>query len=141
MADSRPSTLICVPPADVPKVWPAVETLIDQAYAAVDEITPDVRTWLIEEKGLLWIAVHDDADKLEVLACLTTSLVQCRSGLACRMVAAAGDGLDYCLPHLSAIELYAAAEGCCKVFCEGRSGWGRVLRGYVPKTVRFERRL
>lgn len=138
MDKSRPSTLVCIAPTDIESVWPLVAQMIDDAYAAVDEITPDVRTWLLQSKGLLWVAI---AENSKVVACLTTSLVQRRGGLACRMVAAAGEDLDYCLPHLTAIELYAAAEGCYKVSCEGRSGWGRVLRGYVPKTVRFERRL
>lgn len=138
MTSPRPSTLVCIPPEKVPEIWPAVEKMIDAAYAATDEITPDVRTWLIEAKGLLWVAV---AENSKVVAALTTSLVQKRSGLCCRMVAAAGDGIDYCLVHLDKIELYAAAEGCYKVSFEGRPGWSRVLRGYVPRTVCFDKRL
>lgn len=140
METMRPSTLVCIPPTDVPKVWPAVEKLIDDAYAAVDEITPDVRTWLIDGKGLLWVAVVDDSD-FEVVACLTTSLVHRRGGLALRLEASAGQDIDHCLRHLEAIEQYALREGCYKVVLAGRQGWGRVLPGYVPKTVRLEKRL
>lgn len=134
----RPSKLLCVAPAQVPDVWPQVENMIDAAYEAVDQITPDVRTWLIEEKGLLWIAV---AENSKVVACLTTSLERRRGGLACRLHAAGGEGIDYCLDHLDEIELYAEHEGCYMVEIEGRTGWGKVLRGYVPRTVRLKKRL
>jgi len=134
----RASTLVCVPPDDVPKLWPAVEHLIDAAYAATDQITPDVLTWLLERKGILWVAV---VGELEIVAALTTSLEPRRGGLACRMVAASADGIDYCLPHLAAIEHYAIAEGCYKVEVSGRQGWGRRLPGYAPTTLSLEKRL
>ena len=133
---ARLSSLVCVAPSKVSDVWPHVEKMIDDAYAAVDQITPDVRTWLIEEKGLLWIAV---AENSKIVAALTTSLVQRRSGLACRMVAAGGEGIDYCLPHLDEIELYAEKEGCYKIVLEGRSGWKRVFTGYKPVSVKMEK--
>lgn len=134
----RSSAILCIPPEQLPEIWPHVEKMIDDAYAAVDQITPDVRTWLIEEKGLLWIAV---AENSKIVACLTTSLERRRGGLVCRMVAAAGEDIDYCLPHLEKIELYAVAEGCYKTEIQGRQGWSRVLPGYVPKTVCLEKRL
>jgi hypothetical protein len=137
---AAPSTLVCIPPVDVQKVWPAVAKMIDDAYAAVDQVTPDVLTWLVEGKGLLWVAVLDDSD-FEVVAALTTSLVQRRGGLACRMVAAGAQSIDYCLPHLRTIELYAAREGCYMISCEGRDGWLKHLPGYSRKKVTLEKRL
>ena len=129
------SDLICIPPTKVREVWPLVEGMIDAAYAATDEITPDVRAWLLGEHGLLWIAARGD----EVIAALTTSLVQKRSGLACRMVAAGGFDLDLWKDHHLQIEAYAKAEGCVKVYFEGRVGWMRVLPDYQPLRVAFEK--
>jgi hypothetical protein len=133
----RKSILYCVPPKEVPKFWPFVAQMIDDSHAAVDLPTPDVRTWLIEEKGLLWIAVLG----LKIVGCLTTSLERQRSGLVCRMVSAGADALQYCTDHQEEIEAYARAEGCSKMVFEGRPGWGKMLRGYAPKTVSFEKAL
>lgn len=140
IADDAPeTTLVCVPPWDVDKLWHAVAPLIDDAYAAVDQPTPDVRSWLgTGEDRLLWVAVDREAN---IVAALTTSIEGRRSGRALRMVAASGRKLDHCRLHLEAIEAYAKAKGCCKMEFDGRQGWGRALPGYVPKLVSFEKRL
>lgn len=132
------SALICVPPSDLWSVWPMVEPLIDAAYAEVDQITPDVLSWLEAQKGLLWIAT----DGLRVFAACTTSLERRRSGLACRIVACTDEsGVSEWKRHLPAIEQYARREGCVKIEVSGRQGWSRVLPGYAPKTVSLEKRL
>lgn len=137
MNDQTPPTeLICVDPAMIRQVWPMVENMIDEGYAAVDEPTPDVLEWLEDKKGLLWLAVRNG----RIISVLTTSLVQKRSGLACRLVTSTGDGGE-CLRHLGAIERYAKAEGCVKVCAAGRPGWARVLPGYRTIVVTLEKRL
>lgn len=133
----RISKLYCVPPNQVPRFWPFVVQMIDDSHSVVDLPTPDVRTWLMEEKGLLWLAVVG----LKVVGCLTTSLEPRRSGLCCRLVSAGADALQFCTDHQEEIEAYARAEGCVKIVLEGRQGWGKVLSGYVPKTVSFEKAL
>jgi hypothetical protein len=125
------SVLICAAPEWIEGIWPAVAPLIDAGYAELDEITPDVKTWLIEEKGLLWVAMQDT----EILAAMTSSLVPMRSGLACRMVACGGGSLEAWQHHHAIIERYAKAEGCVKLICDGRLGWSRVLKGYEPRSV------
>jgi hypothetical protein len=134
-----PSALVCVPPGHVFRLWPAVEAMIDAAYVEMDLPTPDVRGWLLAEKGLLWIVGNGDS----VLACATTSLVQHRSGLCCRIVAAGGpgSGLSLWRIHIADIERYALGEGCVKVKIEGRRGWGKILTGYAPTSICLEKRL
>lgn len=133
------ATLVCVPPSDVWTLWPAVEPLIDAAYAELDMLTPDVCGWLEAQKGLLWVVT----DGVNVIAAATTSLEPRRGGLACRVVAAGGPGtgLDFWKIHIGAIERYAKAERCYKVEIDGRQGWARVLSGYAPKAVSLEKRL
>lgn len=128
--------LICVAPDQVPKVWPMVERMIDAAYEKLDEITPDVRTWLIEARGLLWVL----ADPGGIKAACTTSLVKGRGGLVCRVVAVGGSQADW-VGCMSAIETYAKAEGCYKVCLDGRLGWTRVLADFDPICVSFEKRI
>lgn len=128
--------LLCVSPALVPQIWPMVSKMIDAAYAEVDEITPDVRTWLVDGKGLLWIADYDGM----IIAALTTSLVMKRSGLVCRMVACGGSQMELWVDFRRQIEEYAKAEGCVKVTAEGRPGWMRAL-GYRVSKVCVEKEL
>ena len=116
-------------------MWPLVENMIDAAYAAVDEVTPDVLRWLIDEKGLLWVAARGD----EIIAALTSSLVMKRSGLGCRLVAAGGFELDLWKEHHLQIEAYAKAEGCVKVYFEGRVGWMRAFPDYKCCRVILEK--
>lgn len=137
--DGSRVNLCCVPPPQVPNIWQAVEPMIEAAYAEMDLPTPDVRTWLMQERGLLWVAIGDE----RVVACATTSLVEHRSGKCCRIVAAGGNGsgLDLWRVHIGAIEAYARAEGCVKVKIEGRQGWGRILAGYAPRSIALEKRI
>lgn len=132
--------LLCVGPDDVPAVWPAVERFIADAYEKTDRLVPDVLGWLAARKGLLWIAVEVPGPR--IVAAATSSLESMRGGLSCRIVAGGGDGgVDVWKRHISDLEDYARVEGCYKLWFEGRHGWGRVLPGYVPTTVVFERRL
>lgn len=131
-----PDNLLCVPRPQIELLWPAVAPLIDEAYAALDEITPDVRTWLIEGKGLLWVL----AESSNIFAAATSSLVQARGGLACRVVACGGSQGDW-QACLDKIERYATVEGCYKTVIDGRRGWERVLTGYRPMCVSFEKRM
>jgi len=129
--------LVCVEPAMVPRIYPLVSQWIDDAYAVMDIPTPDVERWLIDQKGLLWVAICDDVP----VACLTSSLVQARAGLALRMVAAGGHHLAMWKGFHEKIEDYARAEGCYKVTLEGRYGWLRALPGYIPVGVSLEKRI
>ncbi len=128
--------LFCVDPDRIDAFWPLVSALIDSAYAELEERTPDVRQWLVEKKGLLWVLIEEE----RIIAAGTTSLVMGRDGLYCRAVTCGGSGADW-QAVITAIEEYAAVEGCYKVRIDGRRGWGRVLPGYRPASVTFEKRI
>lgn len=131
-----PKNLLCVAPDQIDKFWPVVEPLIDAAYEKMDEVMPDVRAWLIEARGLLWVLVDNDG----IQAACTTSLVARRGGKALRVVACGGSQADWA-GCMDAIATYARAEGCYKVVIDGRRGWSRVLPGYDPVCVSFEKRI
>lgn len=136
MAKHGPENLMCVAPADVEAIWPAVSQMIDSAYAALDEVTPDVLSWLVAKKGLLWVLVVDQ----RIVAACTSSLVRYRGGLACRVVSVGGSQAQW-VECIAAMERYAKDEGCYKVIFDGRRGWSRVLPGYEPVCVSFEKRI
>lgn len=133
--------LVCVPPADVPSVWPSVAEMIDAAFAKLDEPTPDYLPWLSDGKGLLWIYVRDG----RAVAAATTSIQFGRQGLACRVVATGGDsgeeGREMWAKCIAEIERYAKSQGCYKVQIDGRRGWKKLLTDYDPKCVSFEKRI
>jgi hypothetical protein len=131
------SKLMCVQPDLIDQVWPSVADLIDSAYREMDLFTPDVLAWLKAGKGLLWIA----SDGSRIIAAMTSSLEPRPSGLSCRLVAAGGWDLLLWVEHMEALKRYAKAEGCVKMWFQGRQGWARVLTGYVTKAVILEMRL
>lgn len=130
-------SLWCVPPDDIPAVWPLVAEMIDSGYAELDEPTPDVRAWLVERRGLLWVYAQD----ARIIAAGTSSLIKARHGLALRMVAGGGKGVEIWKGCIGQIEDYARAEGCYKVIFDGRPGWGKFLSDYARKCVSFEKRI
>lgn len=130
--------LLCVAPADIEAAWPIAAPMIDAAYAALDEPMPeDLLPWLMAGKGFLWVLIDRET---KIIAAGTTSLIRGRAGLVCRAVTCGGSGGDW-ETVITEIERYARAEGCYKVKVDGRRGWGRVLPGYDPVCVTFEKRI
>lgn len=130
--------ILCVAPDKIAAIWPVVSGLLDAAYDADDEPMPDdLLQWLEAGRGLLWIAVRGD----EIVTAIITSLVMLRSGLACRVGATGGVDPGWNDAVRSAIEDYARAEGCKKVYLDGRVGWQRVLgrSGYRVVRVSLEK--
>lgn len=128
----------CVAPANVSALWRVVEPMIQRAYTEVDEFAPPDMFAAFERGSLLlWVAPRDG----DIGAILVTALLPRPSGLACKLVAAAGIGAGEWASWHRRIEAYARAEGCAKMFAEGRVGWGRVLPGYATKRLVLEKRL
>ena len=135
-----PHQLICVDPNRIGEVWPLVRNFIDEAYAAIDEVTPpELPRWLSDAKGQLWLSVENGC----IVAALTTSIVPMRHGTALRMVSCGGSRLDLWKDCHRQIEEFARAEGCDRIRSEGRPGWTRVLAGggYKVVSVTLEKRL
>lgn len=131
----------CVPPSDVPTIWPMVAGMIDAAFAKLDEPTPDYLPWLVEGKGLLWVYIRSEG----IVAAATSSFQEGRAGKTCRVVAVGGDsgheGRAMWRRCIAEIERYAKTQGCYKVVIDGRHGWMRILSDYHPKCVSFEKRI
>lgn len=130
--------LLCVAPSMVAKFWPIVEPMLRRAYDEVDELMPsDLPDALSEGKLLLWISAPDG----KILAALVTALLPRPSGLACKLMVCGGTDMAIWLGNHTQIEAYAKAEGCTKLFAEGRLAWNRVLPGYEAKRIVLEKRL
>ncbi len=117
---------VCVPPDQVEKVWPSVKSMIDAAYAAGDEILPDLSEEFRSGAMLLWLAW--DGEKIPAAA--TTRLIKARSGLVCKIIACGGEGLQRWKSLHQSIENYAKAEGCSSLLIIGREGWSAVFPEY-----------
>ena len=135
-----PHRLICVAPADIQRVWPAVALMIDEGYADDGETMPaNLPEWLAAGKGQLWLSI--DGEK--IVAALTTSIEPQRHGLRLRMVSCGGSRMDLWKDCHRQIEQFARDEGCDRIRIEGRAGWQRVLTGsdYRVTRVTLEKRL
>lgn len=133
-------TLICMPPADVAKIWPGeVHDLIDLGFASADMPMPsDLTDQLAAGTRLLWLVVLPTG---KVIAAMLTQLFEMRSGRICKMMECGGSRLDDWKEMRSQIESYAKAEGCVRVLVEGRIGWARVLDDYRITSVVLEKRI
>lgn len=130
--------LLCIPPKRIGDFWPAVLPMIESAYQEVDEFLPsDMLDGLKAGKLLLWISAPEG----EILAALVTALLPRPSGLCCKLMACGGKNMKTWVNGHQQIEAYARAEGCGKVFCDGRPGWARALPGYETVRVVLEKGL
>jgi len=85
----------------------------------------------------LWIA-HEGAS---ILASAITSLGIINDEKVCTIVACAGGGWKQFGHFIDDLEKFAKDEGCTSVRINGRSGWGRVLRGYDVRSVVLRKEL
>lgn len=130
------SPLICIPPDQIDAAWKLVESYLRSGYAACDEFMPEnLREWLSEERGQLWIYTKGGI----IFAAMVTSLERRPSGLVCRLGATGGMNLLMWRECEARIVEYARAEGCVKTVIEGRPGWSRVLPGYTTKRIILEK--
>lgn len=132
-------SLVCVPPHDVPKLWPGCVTMIDAGFAASDMLMPDdILEQLTKGTRLLWLAVDKDH---RILSAMMTQLFPMRSGMLCKMMECGGERLREWKHLRTQIEEYAKREGCDRVLVEGRPGWSRILDDYKTVSVTLEKRI
>ena len=133
------TSLVCVPPDEVWKIWPGrVHELVDSAFARADVPMPDdIAEQLKYGTRLLWLVI----DKDQILAALLTQLFPMRSGLVLKLLEGGGEKMSNWLHLKSQIEDYAKREGCVRVIVEGRPGWARVLPDYEVVGVTLEKRI
>lgn len=138
MATPSSVELVCVDPAQIRQVWPHVKQMIERAILRTGlNHTADIEDAVLRGDGLLWL-VWDGA---QVLAAVTTALIQTDSAKVCVITACTGESRNRWLALLSEIETYARHEGCSCVRIYGRKGWERALDGYGVKNVILERAL
>lgn len=129
--------LICVPPADVEKVWPFASPLLKAAVERTGlSDWPNIERDVLYGHGLLWLAW---SGKIEAAA--TTSLQRIGDDLICVLTACGGDGMERWLQLLAGIETYARNERCKCVRIFGREGWRRALEGYDVTNIVLEKAL
>jgi hypothetical protein len=123
--------LICVDPARVHEIWPAVAPLLRKAILKTGlSAFVDVEHDILSGDALLWLAVDGKASRLAIDAAASTRLQHTDAGKVCVITACAGRDMSRWLPLISGIENYARDEGCSCVRIFGRKGWRRVLEGY-----------
>lgn len=128
--------IFCVPPDSIDAAWPLVVSYLEKAYAACDEFMPEnLKDWLKEERGLLWIYTKGGI----VFAAMVTSLEKRPSGLICRIGATGSMNLLMLRECEARIVEYARAEGCVKIVLEGRPGWSRVLPAATTERIILEK--
>lgn len=129
--------LVCVPPADVSKIWPQARGLIKAAIEQTDlsdfEITEQQ---VLSGDQLLWLALSDHIE-----AAATTHLIKGIEKPVLVVTACSGRHRERWLALRHRIEAYAKAEGCKCVRLFGRKGWERELSDYRATYVIMEKAL
>lgn len=127
--------LVCVPPADVHKIWPQAGELIRAAIEQTDlSEFADLEYDVMSGDQLLWLAISDHIE-----AAATTHLIKTRGKPVLVITACSGYQRERWLPLLSKIEQYAKAEGASRVRLYGRKGWERTLKDYRTEYVIMEK--
>jgi hypothetical protein len=120
-------TLVCVPPADVPRAMPLAADMLRSAMTRTQLGSFDALSAnLITGRALLWLAW----DGTQVVAAAATELAECDGSLVCTLTACGGRNPTGWIPLLRQIEVYAKAEGCRSLRFFGRRGWLRLLPRY-----------
>lgn len=132
-----PSTvdLVCVPPADVSKVWPLARQLIKTAIERTNlSEFSDIEAQVLSGDQLLWLALSDHVE-----AAATTHLVKTGGKPVLIVTACSGHQRERWLALRHRVEAYAKAEGCSCVRLYGRKGWERELKDYRVEYVIMEK--
>lgn len=127
--------LVCVPHADVDKLWPQAGPLIRSAIerTGLSEFA-GIEKEVLAGDQLLWLALSDHIE-----AAATTHLIKTPGRPVLVVTACSGSQRERWLPLFAKIEKYAQDEGCKCVRIYGRKGWQRVLNGYRVEHVILEK--
>lgn len=129
--------LVCVPPSEIPKIWPLARQLIKTAIEQTDlSEFADIEKQVLSGEQLLWLAWSGTIE-----AAATTHLIKTSGKPILIVTACSGSQRERWLSLLDQIETYARNEGCSKSRIYGRKGWQRVLNGYQCEYVILEKGL
>jgi hypothetical protein len=130
--------LICVDPAVVARIWPAVSELIRTAMhrGGLGAYQP-VADSVLAGRALLWLVTDGEI----IRAAVVTELHVTEWRKVCVIVACGGKDMRHWLHLISGIENFARAEGCSAVRIVGRKGWARALAHYRTTRIVLEKEL
>lgn len=120
--------LFPINPTQVDAVWPAIESLIDDACkTSRGRFRPEYWQEFCKTAGKLWIVT----DRMDQVRAAGISMVHNQGARQiCRMRVIAGEGLKDWVGHISDIELWAKRNGCDGMEIVGGKGWERVMKPY-----------
>lgn len=129
--------LVCVPPADVSKVWPLARLLIKSAieHTGISDFD-HIEGQVLSGDQLLWLAISDHIE-----AAATTHLIKTRGRPMLIVTACSGARRERWIELRHKVEAYAKAEGCSRVRLYGRAGWQRALPDYRVEYVIMNKEL
>ena len=129
--------LVCVPPADVRRVWPHVQPLLYLAAKRGGGHFAAIEKDVLDGPDLLWLAWDGNT----ILAAAVTSLGIISNTKTCTIVVCGGHGWERFGHMIEGLEKFAKTEGCERVRINGRPGWQRALNGYGLKSVVLEKEI
>ena len=118
-----------IPSKDIDKVWHICSPFIElAAEKGREEMTPqNIYEFCKEAKMQLWVIYNE---KTDIIAVITTEIIEYPAKKVCRIVTLGGSGIDAWLDYISVIESWAVEKECkaIETFC--RKGFIKKLENY-----------
>ena len=130
---------VCVDPAAVHQIWPAVKNFIANAVEHCgDWSLSEIEDGINKGDFLLWLAWSGE----EIQGAAITKLVELRQGeKSCCIIAMGGRNIYKWRHCIDDIENYATHENCKSVRIDGRQGLQKVFTDYRSPWCVLEKRL
>lgn len=114
---------------EIDGIWPYVKAYIEKPLEhSWGELSAEViKTRLRNKEMQLWVGYYQSG---EIVAAMTTEIVNYPRKKACRIVTLGGYGMDEWSAHINMIEEWAKSNGCdfMESFC--REGFTRKMKNY-----------
>lgn len=116
-------------PLYMPEAWELLRTAAERNGLYTEE---SVRAALLKSEWQLWCVFA--GERMKAAAITETALYP--AGMRCTVLLCGGSDMEQWLkPCLSAIEAWAAENGCARMRIEGRPGWAKALPDYEWRSV------
>tara|TARA_R100001460_G_scaffold32767_1_gene64249 strand:- start:18787 stop:19218 length:432 start_codon:yes stop_codon:yes gene_type:complete len=135
-----------VPTEKLDEIWKYAEPIINRAVSITpDRISTDDVYKAIKESGyILWIVVEETEENLEIVATLTTRLIEYPKTKALAIDFVAGSRMKDWLPIvMPVLENLGKVNKCTHIEGYGRTAWTKYLEKYdwKPRHIQYEKRL
>lgn len=139
MAEIQSVALLCCPPEMAGDAFPHLRKMIEEGYAAGDQVLPaNFEDELQAGTILLWVAMNMYHAPIAAMA---TRFVDRISGRTLRILSVGGESMAIWKHLMGELEKHAKAEGCVKIEAQARKGWLRHLDGFSADQVIIQKRL